>query len=91
MSSALAVAGALYDGLIDGDYGPATEAAIEEVQREAGIEVDGAYGQETAAALNERYQVEALGEKPVEHVGDTSADQGNDPARCSGRAREDRR
>lgn len=68
----------LYDGLIDGDYGPATEAAIEEVQREAGIEVDGAYGQETAAALNERYQEEALGEKPVEHVGDTAADQGAD-------------
>ena len=80
MSSALAVAGALYDGLIDGDYGPATEAAIEEVQREAGIEVDGAYGQETAAALNERDQVEALGEKPVERVGDTSADQGDDPS-----------
>ena len=68
----------LYDGLIDGDYGPATEAAIEEVQREAGIEVDGAYGEETAAALNERYQEEALGEKPVEHVGDTAADQGGD-------------
>ena len=77
MQTALAELG-LYDGLIDGDYGPATEGAIEEVQREAGIEVDGAYGQETAAALNELYQEEVLDEKPVEHVGDTSADQGDD-------------
>jgi N-acetylmuramoyl-L-alanine amidase len=77
MQTALAELG-LYDGLIDGDYGPATEAAIEEVQGEAGIEVDGAYGQETAAALNERYQEQVLDEKPVEHVGDTSADQGGE-------------
>ena len=77
MQTALAELG-LYDGLIDGDYGPATEASIEEVQREAGIEIDGAYGQETAAALNELYQEEVLDEKPVEHVGDASADQGGD-------------
>ena len=67
----------LYTGLIDGDYGPATEAAIEEVQREAGLEVDGAFGPETAAALNERYEEEVVPKKPVEEVGDTSADQGD--------------
>ena len=50
----------LYSGLIDGDYGPATEAAIEEVQREANLEVDGAFGPETAAALNERYEEDRL-------------------------------
>jgi N-acetylmuramoyl-L-alanine amidase len=66
----------LYDGLIDGDYGPATEAGIEELQREAGIDVDGAFGPETAAALNERYQEEVLVKKPVEEAGEAGADQG---------------
>jgi peptidoglycan hydrolase-like protein with peptidoglycan-binding domain len=67
----------LYTGLIDGEYGPATEQAIEEVQREAGLEVDGAFGPETAAALNERYEREVVAKKPVEEMGDTSADQGD--------------
>jgi N-acetylmuramoyl-L-alanine amidase len=75
VQTALAELG-LYDGLIDGDYGPATEAGIEEIQREAGIDVDGAFGPETAAALNERYEDEVLVKKPVEEVGDTAADQG---------------
>jgi N-acetylmuramoyl-L-alanine amidase len=76
VQTALAELG-LYDGLIDGDYGPGTEAGIEEIQREVGIDVDGAaFGAETAAALNERYEEEVLVEKPVEEVGDTSADQG---------------
>jgi peptidoglycan hydrolase-like protein with peptidoglycan-binding domain len=75
VQTALAELG-LYDGLIDGDYGPGTEAGIEEIQREAGIDVDGAFGAETAAALDERYEEEVLVEKPVEEVGDTSADQG---------------
>jgi peptidoglycan hydrolase-like protein with peptidoglycan-binding domain len=76
LQTALAELG-LYDGLIDGDYGPATEAGVEEIQREAGIDVDGAaFGPETAAALNERYEEEVLVKKPVEEVGDTSADQG---------------
>ncbi len=66
----------LYSGLIDGDYGPATEAAIEEVQREAGLDVDGAFGPETAAALNERYEEEVVSKQPVEEAGDTSTDQG---------------
>jgi N-acetylmuramoyl-L-alanine amidase len=75
LQTALAELG-LYDGLIDGDYGPGTEAGIEEIQREAGIDVDWAFGAETAAALNERYEEEVLVEKPIEEVGDTAADQG---------------
>ncbi len=75
VQTALAELG-LYDGLIDGDYGPGTEAGIEEIQREAGIDVDGAFGQETAEALNERYEEQVLVRKPVEQVGDTAADQG---------------
>jgi peptidoglycan hydrolase-like protein with peptidoglycan-binding domain len=67
----------LYSGLIDGDYGPATEAAIEEVQREANLEVDGAFGPETAAALNERYEEEIVSKMPVSEVGDVSADMGD--------------
>ena len=75
VQTALAELG-FYDGLIDGDYGPATEAGIEEIQREAGIDVDGAFGPETAAALNERYEEEVLVKKPVEEIGDTAADEG---------------
>jgi N-acetylmuramoyl-L-alanine amidase len=75
VQTALAELG-LYSGLIDGDYGPATEAAVEEVQREAGIEVDGEFGPEIAAALNELYQDEVLAKKPVAEVGDTTPDQG---------------
>ena len=75
MQTALTELG-LYSGLIDGDYGPATEAAIEEVQREANLEVDGAFGPETAAALNERYEEEVVSKMPVDEVGDVSADQG---------------
>jgi peptidoglycan hydrolase-like protein with peptidoglycan-binding domain len=65
----------LYDGAVDGDYGPATEAGIEVIQREAGIEVDGAFDSETSAALNERYEERVLATKPVEEVGDIAADQ----------------
>jgi peptidoglycan hydrolase-like protein with peptidoglycan-binding domain len=75
VQTALAELG-LYNGLIDGDYGPGTEAGMEEIQRDAGIDVDGAFGAETAAALNERYEEEVLVEQPVEEVGDTSSDQG---------------
>jgi N-acetylmuramoyl-L-alanine amidase len=77
VQTALAELG-LYTGPIDGDYGPGTEAGVEEVQREAGIEVDGEYGSETAAALNELYQERVLTEKPVAEVGDTTADQAED-------------
>jgi N-acetylmuramoyl-L-alanine amidase len=77
VQTALAELG-LYTGLIDGDYGPETEAGVEEVQREADIEVDGEYGLETAAALNELYQERVLVKKPVAEVGDTTADQGRE-------------
>ena len=75
----------LYSGLIDGDYGPATEAAIEEVQREANLEVDGAFGPETAAALNERYEEEIVSKMPVSEVGDVSADMGDGGSAVEGR------
>jgi peptidoglycan hydrolase-like protein with peptidoglycan-binding domain len=74
VQTALAELG-LYDGLIDGDYGPGTEAGIEEIQREAGIDVDGAYGPETAAALNELYEEQIMVKQPIEETGDPSADQ----------------
>jgi peptidoglycan hydrolase-like protein with peptidoglycan-binding domain len=75
VQTALAELG-LYTGLIDGDYGPETEAAVEEVQREAGIDVDGELGSETAAALSDLYQEQVLPEKPVGEVGDTTSDRG---------------
>lgn len=38
-------------GLIDGDFGPGTEAAVMALQRGEGLEPDGVYGPLTAAAL----------------------------------------
>ena len=42
-----------YDGDIDGIYGSATEEAVKEFQKEAGITVDGKYGPATHKALLE--------------------------------------
>ena len=41
----------LNPGLIDGDYGPATKAAVREFQRNSGLPADGIAGQQTRAAL----------------------------------------
>ena len=38
-------------GPLDGEYGPATEHAVRELQETAGIEVDGIVGPETRAKL----------------------------------------
>lgn len=44
----------LYAGAIDGKFGPATRAAVEEFQRSAGLKVDGVVGSRTIAALKQR-------------------------------------
>lgn len=40
-----------YDGIIDGDFGPKTEAAVEAYQRKHGLVDDGVVGTKTAASL----------------------------------------
>ena len=42
-----------YDGPIDGTYGDATKAAVEELQKDLGVTVDGKVGPETVKAFNE--------------------------------------
>lgn len=42
-----------YTGEIDGVYGEATTAAIEQLQEDLGVTVDGRFGPETATAFNE--------------------------------------
>lgn len=42
-----------YSGLIDGDFGPMTEAAVRAFQRSASLYVDGEVGPKTYAALNQ--------------------------------------
>jgi peptidoglycan hydrolase-like protein with peptidoglycan-binding domain len=67
-----------YSGPIDGDLGPGTEQALEAVQEQEGIDVDGAFGPETAEALNRLYEAHVAETKPVEEIGDVSADQGDE-------------
>jgi peptidoglycan hydrolase-like protein with peptidoglycan-binding domain len=42
-----------YDGEIDGSYGEETQAAVEELQEDLGVTVDGRIGPETVNAFNE--------------------------------------
>jgi peptidoglycan hydrolase-like protein with peptidoglycan-binding domain len=42
-----------YDGEIDGTYGEETKAAVEELQKDLGVTVDGKVGPETVKAFNE--------------------------------------
>lgn len=42
----------LYVGRVDGDFGPRTEQAVREYQRERGLAVDGIAGAQTLRALN---------------------------------------
>ena len=42
-----------YSGDIDGDYGQATQAAVEQLQEDLGVTVDGKVGEETVTAFNE--------------------------------------
>lgn len=46
-------AAGLYAGKIDGDFGPATEAAVRELQRRRGLTQDGIAGPKTRAALSD--------------------------------------
>ncbi|HHC09591.1 MAG TPA: peptidoglycan-binding protein [Actinobacteria bacterium] len=46
----LAVLG-YFDDVVDGIYGPITEAAVRDFQEAAGIEVDGEYGPQTGLAM----------------------------------------
>ena len=41
-----------YTGPIDGDYGPATQAAVKELQTDLGVTPDGLVGSETVAAFD---------------------------------------
>jgi hypothetical protein len=50
LQRALAAAG-YQVGTIDGDYGPATKAAVQELQQDEGLKVDGIAGPETLDAL----------------------------------------
>lgn len=50
LQSQLKAAG-IYAGKIDGDFGPATDAAVRELQRRQGLKVDGIAGPKTRAAL----------------------------------------
>jgi hypothetical protein len=43
-----------YDGKVDGDYGPATKAAVEKFQQDAGLAVDGIVGPKTLSELQSR-------------------------------------
>jgi hypothetical protein len=43
-----------YNGKVDGDYGPATKAAVEKFQQDAGLAVDGIVGAKTLSALKSR-------------------------------------
>jgi hypothetical protein len=40
-----------YNGKIDGDFGPATEAAVRKLQKTAGLGVDGIVGEQTVLAI----------------------------------------
>lgn len=51
LQSQLKAAG-IYAGKIDGDFGPATDAAVRELQRRQGLKVDGIAGPKTRTALN---------------------------------------
>ena len=42
-----------YDGPIDGDYGETTREAVEQLQTDLGITIDGKFGAETAKAFDE--------------------------------------
>lgn len=46
-------AAGLYAGKIDGDFGPATEAAVRELQRRRGLTQDGIAGPKTRTALSD--------------------------------------
>jgi peptidoglycan hydrolase-like protein with peptidoglycan-binding domain len=52
IQTALAAYG-YYTGPIDGVYGPDTTAAVEQLQEDLGVTVDGRFGSETVAAFNE--------------------------------------
>ena len=47
-----------YDGLADGDYGPATEKAVRAFQTGSGLEATGSMTHETVTTLVERHDVE---------------------------------
>lgn len=45
---------------VDGDFGPATEAALKHVQRQNGLSADGIYGPQTQRMLNQAHTTQAL-------------------------------
>lgn len=47
---------------IDGDFGPATEAALKQIQRQNGLSADGIYGPQTLRALSQTDAVSTLAE-----------------------------
>lgn len=46
--------------IVDGDFGPATEAALKQAQRQNGLSADGIYGPQTLRALSQTNAVSAL-------------------------------
>lgn len=71
LQSSLTAAG-VYSGAIDGVYGPATVAAVEQLQTDSGLPVTGLVDRATAAAL-EQAVVDAGGPAAAEAIAHTAA------------------